>query len=287
LADRTKFGELAAQATSLAGKPISAQDIDRIATNAITVCTDSLDHVAVGVFSNASLLNHSCHPNCVIVFDLDNGVSGKVVCIRPIGQGEELTISYLDLADVHWNISQRLKSEYFFDCGCNVADRFRCGNLKCSGILRASDSQCPCCSLQSPDFDRRKAMIIKLMSSKSDRSVLDLKTLVPNDSPAVFRLLDNLGLQALDNQDFQQAFVYFREALTVAGVLYPKFSSNLGIYSLKVAKLASLLSSFDLAEKFYRISIEILGICYGPENRLLQTTSDELRLMLTDKERLE
>ena len=50
--------------------------------------------VAAGCYPNAALLNHSCVPNCVLVF---RGPRLSVTAVKHIAAGEELCHSFADL----------------------------------------------------------------------------------------------------------------------------------------------------------------------------------------------
>ncbi|KAI9598568.1 hypothetical protein BDF19DRAFT_346444, partial [Syncephalis fuscata] len=69
----------------------------------------------VGVYPVASLLNHSCRPNCIYRFD---GVQLQVIAQRPISAGEELTISYIDWIYGPNERTNQLERQYFFQCQC-------------------------------------------------------------------------------------------------------------------------------------------------------------------------
>ncbi|KAG5455396.1 MAG: hypothetical protein BJ554DRAFT_5203, partial [Olpidium bornovanus] len=58
--------------------------------NSFSVTDGELVNRGVGIYTQVAMLNHSCDPNCVVVFD------GNVACVRnilPLQPGEELTVS--------------------------------------------------------------------------------------------------------------------------------------------------------------------------------------------------
>jgi len=61
--------------------------------------------------TSARYINHSCDPNCKINDDME------VVTMRPVKQGEELTISY-NVIDKKW-IDATWDSRWDFICACN------------------------------------------------------------------------------------------------------------------------------------------------------------------------
>lgn len=62
-----------------------------------------------------ALLNHSCNPNCAIVFD---GNVASIRSIRDIRSGEQLTISYIDNTFKRATRRRQLRDQYFFECHC-------------------------------------------------------------------------------------------------------------------------------------------------------------------------
>jgi hypothetical protein len=90
-----------------------------MATNAFRVTL--ADGTAVGLCfePKASLANHSCVPNALIMFD------GRYMTLRaldPIQKGEQVFISYIDVTEPH-DRGQELKNRYFFTCQCEKCVR--------------------------------------------------------------------------------------------------------------------------------------------------------------------
>ncbi|KAI9199492.1 uncharacterized protein BJ171DRAFT_518553 [Polychytrium aggregatum] len=82
-----------------------------------------------GLVINLAYLNHSCTPNCqVLEYSTARGPEYSLFALCDIGAGQELTISYLDLA-LTAQLSQarqrKLEQQYFFSCQCR-----RCTDLE-------------------------------------------------------------------------------------------------------------------------------------------------------------
>ena len=86
--------------------------------NSFTICNAEMQEVGVGLYPSMSLLNHSCDPNCSIVF---NGPHLLLRAVRDVEAGEELTICYLDMLMTSEERRKQLRDQYCFDCDC-----FRC-----------------------------------------------------------------------------------------------------------------------------------------------------------------
>ncbi len=85
--------------------------------------------IGEGVYPCAALLNHSCAPNAILRYQLDNGdnlVEGKayhppllqIVACRDIIKGEEVTHSYVDLMLSTKERQARLLKTHGFTCEC-------------------------------------------------------------------------------------------------------------------------------------------------------------------------
>lgn len=58
------------------------------------------------------MINHSCTPNCIQTFE---GKNLAIRCVDAIKKGEEVTISYIDLAETRQKRRADLVTEYYFD----------------------------------------------------------------------------------------------------------------------------------------------------------------------------
>lgn len=89
-----------------------------------------------------SFVNHSCHPNCVVVF---NGTRLLIHATENIKQGDELTISYTELLCPSYQRKEDLKSRYMFDCKCTkcissleedgLMLSLQCSVFSCNGVV--------------------------------------------------------------------------------------------------------------------------------------------------------
>ncbi|GLE09369.1 hypothetical protein PINS_up020978 [Pythium insidiosum] len=113
----------------------------------------SVDGTAL--FPIVCTMNHSCDPNCTVLYT-KNG-DAHVVAVRDIPRGEELCICYVDVdQDVH----QREASlrEYQFRCFCRRCTTERRTNLHAVATGQADDGDADCdCSADSlHDYESRR-----------------------------------------------------------------------------------------------------------------------------------
>jgi hypothetical protein len=83
---------------------------------------------ASGLFPTLALFNHSCEPNCGIQYQERNVI--RIVALRDICKGEELTIAYTNPFVNRKERRRVLKERFFFDCACKI----------CSGEAEESDN---------------------------------------------------------------------------------------------------------------------------------------------------
>jgi SET and MYND domain-containing protein len=125
--------------------------LSTLGANAIGITEPvELTDVGVALFDRISLLNHSCDPNAVVLFD---GAAAIVRALKPIAAGDELTISYIDRATDRYERQQQLMSQYFFTCSCSrcvgpPADdvyelALRCADSGCSGQVARTSADSP------------------------------------------------------------------------------------------------------------------------------------------------
>lgn len=134
--------------------------------NSYAVMDSELVSAGVGVYPLTSMINHSCYPNCAMIFD---GSTITVRCIRPIQPGEEVTVSYLDVC-LPWEKRQdELARRYFFQCQCSLClstecdprDAWRCTTSDCERPIprNAVGYICPGCSVEQTVDEQKKAAV--------------------------------------------------------------------------------------------------------------------------------
>ncbi|GEM10679.1 SET and MYND domain containing protein [Rhodotorula toruloides] len=95
----------------------------RFTSNSFSLTSPAdLSNIGVSISPATALINHSCHPNAVIVFpSFPSSTSTSpsrymsVVAIRPIDCGEEIVTSYVDLALTKKLRQKELRERYKFD----------------------------------------------------------------------------------------------------------------------------------------------------------------------------
>lgn len=78
---------------------------------------DDIDMFAIGegTYPIASLFNHSCRPNAVVMFE---GALASIHAIEDIPENTEIFISYVDAAHSREHRQKSLREKYYFTCQC-------------------------------------------------------------------------------------------------------------------------------------------------------------------------
>lgn len=83
--------------------------------------TDPSNSLAMTLLKDFCRVNHSCEPNCFLVFNPERG--DRLVAARAINAGEEITTSYVNTLDRLEVRKKKLREEYFFECSCPKCKR--------------------------------------------------------------------------------------------------------------------------------------------------------------------
>ncbi|CAO3628530.1 unnamed protein product [Cunninghamella echinulata] len=83
--------------------------------NNFSIHDDHLFTVGEGTYPIASLINHSCRPNAIAMFE---GALLSIIAIEDIPMDQEITIAYMDVAHDRSHRQSSLFSKYFFHCQC-------------------------------------------------------------------------------------------------------------------------------------------------------------------------
>jgi len=129
------------EATSLA--PPSPKEIVemllRFDANNFGIVDELLFFLGAGIYPAGAMLNHSCHHNCAIRYDLATQTQ-YIQCIVDVNEGDELCHPYIDFACTAKERRTKLRSTYGFDCHCLRCDEnhaIHAGWAKCEKWLTA------------------------------------------------------------------------------------------------------------------------------------------------------
>ncbi|PKC13975.1 SET domain-containing protein [Rhizophagus irregularis] len=121
----------------------------RFTENSFSIMDGEMIPNGAAIYSNTSLINHSCQPNCVVVFEKSKMM---IRCIEPIMKDQEITINYIDVSQPGEERRKELQDRYYFICRCELCEYYkskdhvdprsalRCQNPTCSNAIEPPES---------------------------------------------------------------------------------------------------------------------------------------------------
>ncbi|XP_021285132.1 histone-lysine N-methyltransferase ASHR1-like isoform X2 [Herrania umbratica] len=296
---------LYAQMANLVNLILGCPDIDikeivenfsKIACNAHTICDSELRPLGTGLYPVISIINHSCLPNSVLVFE---GRLAVVRAVQHIPKDAEILISYIETAASTITRQKTLKEQYLFTCTCPccikagqhddiqesaILEGYRCRDNRCSGfLLRESDDKgfvCQQCGLTRNKEEIRKissdikALLDKAPKSTSSGNPQDAMILYKNIeklqkevchpfSISLMRTREKLHEILVQLEEWKEALTFCKLTIPVYERVYPGFHPLLGLQYYSCGKLEWLLGETDDAIKSLTKAVDILRITHG------------------------
>ncbi|XP_050215196.1 histone-lysine N-methyltransferase ASHR1 isoform X2 [Mercurialis annua] len=280
-----------------------AENFSKLACNAHTICDSELRPVGTGLYPVVSIINHSCLPSAVLVFE---GRLAVVRAVQHIPKGSEVLISYIETAGSTMERRKALKQQYFFTCACPrcskmgqeddiresaILEGYRCKDNRCNGfVLRDSDDRgfvCQQCGLlrNKEEVKKLAAEIIttsdrasKCTSSRDtleDISVYKLieklqRKLCHPFSISLMQTRDKLLKMLMEIEDWREALSYCRLTIPIYQRVYPEFHPLLGLQYYTCGKLEWLLGDTENAIKSLTKAVDVLRITHGTNTSFMK-----------------
>ncbi|KAL8216258.1 hypothetical protein R6Q57_023095 [Mikania cordata] len=273
-----------------------AENFSKLACNAHTICDSELIPLGTGLYPVISIINHSCNPNSVLVFE---GRMATVRAMQHIPKGSEVLISYIETAGSTMTRQKALKEQYFFTCGCSrciklgqsdditesaVLEGYGCKNQTCDGyLLRDPETKgfiCQQCGLVRGIKEileivgEEKAMSEKAslaLSSGHANEALDMYLMVEklqvkvyhSSSIKLMRTRETLLKMLMEMQDWKKALTYCRLTIPVYERVYPPIHPLRGLQYYTCGKLNWFLGYTNEAVKSLTQAVDVLCITHG------------------------
>ncbi|PIA27178.1 hypothetical protein AQUCO_08200002v1 [Aquilegia coerulea] len=280
-----------------------ARNFSKLACNAHTICDSDLRPLGTGLYPVVSIINHSCLPNSVLVFE---GSLAVVRAVEPIPKGTEVLISYIETAGSTATRQKALKEQYLFTCTCSrcikvglyediqesaILEGFRCWDDKCSGFLLRDPNDkgfiCQQCGhLRNKDEIIKVATEVKLMEDKASASLscgnyleasamykkveLLQQKLCHSYSLDLMRTRECLLKILMELKDWEGALRYCRMTIPVYQRVYPVNHPMLGLQYYTCGKLEWLLGETDNAIKSLTEAVNTLRITHGTQTPFMK-----------------
>lgn len=273
-----------------------AVNFSKLACNAHTISDAELRPLGTGLYPVISIINHSCLPNSVLVFD---GRSAVVRALEPMAKGTEVLISYIETAGSTITRQKALKEQYFFTCTCPhciqlgehddiqeraILEGYRCRDDTCTGfLLRDSDNKgfiCQQCGRLREKEEITNA--VNEVNSLSKRVSLSESTGNNTNAISVYKAIEKLQMKLfhpfsinllrtretllktfMEIQELREALEYCRLVLPVYQRVYPRYHPLLGLQYYTCGKLEWYLVQTEEAVQSLSKAVDILRITHG------------------------
>ncbi|XP_031390525.1 histone-lysine N-methyltransferase ASHR1 isoform X2 [Punica granatum] len=269
---------------------------EKFSCNAHTICDSELRPLGTGLYPVISIINHSCLPNAVLVFE---GTAAVVRTVQRISGGSEVSISYIETARSTMTRLKALKEQYFFTCSCPRCDRvgqpadiqesavlegYRCKDDNCTGfLLRDSDDRgfrCQQCGLLREKEELKE--ITNEIRTMSEKAVAATSSAKLEEAISIYKMIEKLQgelyhpysiflLQPrekllkmlMEVEDWKEALAYCRITIPIYERIYPTIHPLLGLQYYTCGKLEWLLGDSDVALKSLGKAVDILRVTHG------------------------
>ncbi|XP_041481801.1 histone-lysine N-methyltransferase SMYD3-like [Lytechinus variegatus] len=243
-----------------------------IICNSFSICDNDLNGIAVGIYLRASMLNHSCNPNCLVVFD---GRKLQLRTVKDVKEGEECTISYVDIMDPVKERQSELEERYHFTCNC----------VKCVDEIKSSEP--------GDGLDERVEGLKKSLETIQDAEKsqdwckvlllcepylkpMDTSQGLPANHHLLVKLRDKAFDACIDTQAWEKAAMVGKLNTEPYRHHYGPYHPSLGIHLLKMGKLLLYLERLQEARKYLTEAENVLEVTHGPQHTLMLTLVQEL-----------
>ncbi|ESW09362.1 hypothetical protein PHAVU_009G121500 [Phaseolus vulgaris] len=274
-----------------------AENFSKFACNAHTICDSELRPVGTGLYPVISIINHSCLPNSVLVFE---GRSALVRAVEHIPIGTEVLISYIETAGSTMTRQKALKEQYLFTCTCPrcsklgqnddtqesaILEGYRCKSDKCGGfLLHTTDGkgfQCQGCQLVMGKEEVKETITeIELLSeeaaSKSSfscgyqevisiyKKIEKLQTeLYHPFSVSLMQTREKILKSLMELEHWTEALAYCKLTIPFYEKVYPSIHPLLGLQYYTCGKLEWYLGEIEEGVKSLTKAVDILRITHG------------------------
>ncbi|XP_009121061.1 histone-lysine N-methyltransferase ASHR1 isoform X2 [Brassica rapa] len=291
-----------------------AENFSKFSCNAHSICDSELRPEGIGLFPLVSIINHSCSPNAVLVFEEKMAV---VRAMEYISKDSEVTISYIETAGSTLTRQKSLKEQYLFHCQCArcsnigkphdieesaILEGYRCANEKCNGfLLRDPDDKgfvCQnCMLLRSKEEVKKLAGDVKTVSAKAlaSPSAESICCLHKQDAIALYKTFEKLQEKLyhsfsitlmrtrekllkmlMEVESWREALDYCKLIVPVYQRVYPATHPLIGLQFYTQGKLEWLLGQTEEAVSSLIKAYDILRISHGTSTPFMKELSAKL-----------
>ncbi|XP_025270921.1 histone-lysine N-methyltransferase SMYD3 isoform X1 [Camponotus floridanus] len=268
----------------------------RICTNCFNILDLNMNTIGAGIYLGASVIDHSCKPNAVAVFE------GTTIIIRtivdlPSLDWSQIKISYIDLLNSNKDRREELYNSYYFWCDCErckqvepMAEAAACSNLSCDSPCLIEADNCKTCGTKISEefkntFREVTNFTIHHLEEMKAMAYLDVskiclkkqKNILHRFNIQHIRTLEAAHIAAMNLKYWEDAELYGKELIPGYLLYYGEIHPLIGLLYLMTGKIQLHLNKPKEALKVLEKASEVLMITHGDKHSLMR---EELKPLL-------
>ncbi|XP_067901523.1 histone-lysine N-methyltransferase SMYD3 isoform X5 [Heterodontus francisci] len=209
-----------------------------------------------------SLLNHSCDPNCVIVFE---GKQLQLHAVRQIQANEELTVSYIDVMATSQERRRQIEKQYCFVCDCK-----RCETADKDADMLAGEEHA------WKEVKDSIPKVEELQSAENWEQIVDMcqafidkkRDVLPDTNLYLLKMLDAALDACIHLARWEDALSYGVRTLHPYQLYYAGPHPVRGVQLMRVGKLQHHQRKLSQALDTLKQAFDILKVTHGREHPL-------------------
>ncbi|XP_074393372.1 histone-lysine N-methyltransferase SMYD3 isoform X2 [Zonotrichia albicollis] len=240
------------------------QIFTKVTCNSFTISNGEMQDVGVGLYPSMSLLNHSCDPNCVIVFE---GYQLLLHSVREIQIGEELTISYVESLVPTRERQKQLMRQYCFECDCPLCQNPEKDAEKLAGEEHAwKEVKDAVNEVRYPKSKEEWKHVL----ARCQNLLRSHKGHLPDTNIYQLKMLDCAMDACINLESWEEALYYGSRTLEPYRLYYPGFHPLRAVQLMRVGKLQYSQGMVPQALETLKQAYNIMKVTHGTDHSLMK-----------------
>ncbi|XP_015512284.1 histone-lysine N-methyltransferase SMYD3 isoform X1 [Neodiprion lecontei] len=262
----------------------------RLCVNSFNILDSEMNSIGTGVYLGPSVMDHSCKPNAVAVFE------GTTITIRalediPRLDWSEIRISYIDLLNSTEERQTELQAGYYFRCNCERCTSpepfvmaAACPSPSCDAPCFPSEESCSECGEKLPEtlsdlFEEVTEFTLHHLQSMKTVAYLDVSKICLKKQEGVLHSLNLQHVRTLDaafeaavnlGTCWEDAEHYGTKLIPGYLLYYGAMHPLTGLLYLKLGKIQLYLGKSNRAVDTLKKAAAVLTVTHGDQHSLVR-----------------